>query len=198
MAFDSTGLGPAGFPPRFGLDFLETNVRTYVRLEEGAPDPAPGVYFFSLDAGSRLAVLGGRSLFGLPYYPAAIRCERRAGRIAYELRRRGADDVRLSARYEVEGPPALSRPGSLEEFLIERYRFHVRRGPVVQTVQVRHAPYPVHRARILDLEQTLFAAARLAAPAGRPLAHFSPGVVAEFIHPSFRRAGRATERDRGH
>ncbi|HUP01277.1 MAG TPA: DUF2071 domain-containing protein, partial [Gemmatimonadota bacterium] len=41
VAFDSTRLRPVGASERLGLDFPETNVRTYVRLEEGAPDPAP-------------------------------------------------------------------------------------------------------------------------------------------------------------
>ena len=35
-----------------------------------------GVWFFSLDAASRLAVAGARLGFGLPYLDARIRCER--------------------------------------------------------------------------------------------------------------------------
>ena len=44
-----------------GLEFLETNVRTYVHRD----GREPGVYFFSLDAGSLAAVLGARAAFGL-------------------------------------------------------------------------------------------------------------------------------------
>src|SRR5262245_28331870 len=39
-------------PAALGLNFLETNLRTYIRLGERDP----GVYFFSLDASSRIAV----------------------------------------------------------------------------------------------------------------------------------------------
>src|SRR5579872_1671599 len=46
--------------------FPELNVRTYVRAPR---DPEkPGVFFFSLDAASLLAVLGARAGFGLPYF----------------------------------------------------------------------------------------------------------------------------------
>ncbi len=42
--------------------FPELNVRTYVTL-----DGQPGVFFFSLDAGSRLAVEAARLAYHLPY-----------------------------------------------------------------------------------------------------------------------------------
>lgn len=56
--------------PRFvpavpGLSaFPELNVRTYV-----VRDGKPGVWFFSLDAGNRLAVSIARTWFRLPYLP---------------------------------------------------------------------------------------------------------------------------------
>ena len=39
-----------------------------------------------------------------------------------------------------------------------------------------HGEWPLHRARVLRLEQDLLARAGLPAPAGDPLAHASPGV----------------------
>jgi uncharacterized protein YqjF (DUF2071 family) len=51
--------------PYGGLSFPELNVRTYVKLDE-----KPGVYFFSLDAGSVLAVFGARTFYALPYFYA--------------------------------------------------------------------------------------------------------------------------------
>src|SRR5690349_5654437 len=56
-----------GRPPWVG--FEETNVRTYGRL---AGDTR-GVYFFSLDAASLLAVIGARVALGLPYFWASAR-----------------------------------------------------------------------------------------------------------------------------
>ena len=69
------GARPAGVPEALSLDFLEANVRTYVRVD----GREPGVYFFSLDAASLIAVLGARLGLGLPYFPARMRARRRGG-----------------------------------------------------------------------------------------------------------------------
>ena len=62
IPFHMTNVGPRGAPSLPGLSaFAELNVRTYVTL-----DDKPGVYFFSLDAASTLAVIGARAMFRLP------------------------------------------------------------------------------------------------------------------------------------
>jgi len=98
--------------------FLETNVRTYVSVEG-----KPGIYFFSLDAASRLAVTAARRLYRLPYFPAEMSTERRGDRISYSTRRTQLDAPRaeLRARYGPTGPRFTSKPGSIEHWLTERY-----------------------------------------------------------------------------
>jgi uncharacterized protein YqjF (DUF2071 family) len=60
--FFLSGLRPRFLPPIPGASrFLETNVRTYVRR-----GGRRGIYFFSLDATSRLAVTGARILTTCP------------------------------------------------------------------------------------------------------------------------------------
>src|SRR5262249_29684602 len=54
---------PSTRPP-FAPPFHEVNVRTYVH--RAGRDP--GVWFFSLDAASRLAVAGARIAYRLPYF----------------------------------------------------------------------------------------------------------------------------------
>ena len=49
--------------------FPELNVRTYVTR-----DGKPGIWFFSLDAGSTLAVEGAKRLYRLPYHRARMTC----------------------------------------------------------------------------------------------------------------------------
>jgi uncharacterized protein YqjF (DUF2071 family) len=67
VAFTMTGVRPRGLPAVPGLSrFHETNLRTYVRVA----DRDAGVWFFSLDAGSAVAVRLARSLFHLPYHDA--------------------------------------------------------------------------------------------------------------------------------
>src|SRR4051794_5637104 len=69
--FTMWDIRPAFFPAIPGISTShELNVRTYVHL-----DGVPGVWFFSLDAGNALAVLGARLFFGLPYYDARMKLD---------------------------------------------------------------------------------------------------------------------------
>ena len=64
VPFTMTGVRPVWAPAVPGLsDFHEVNVRTYVH-KDGRD---PGVWFLSLDASSRLAVLVARATYHLPY-----------------------------------------------------------------------------------------------------------------------------------
>jgi len=57
---------PRGLPTL--SHFPELNCRTYVVHRD-----KPGIFFFSLDAGSRLAVWGARKFFLLPYFYAEMK-----------------------------------------------------------------------------------------------------------------------------
>ena len=84
-----TNVAPRGVPSLPWIsEFPELNVRTYVRV-----DGKPGVYFFSLDAGSTLAVQAARSLLNLPYYPAAMSVSSNVDEIRYDSRRRHGGDA---------------------------------------------------------------------------------------------------------
>ena len=111
--------------PRFspavpGLSaFPELNLRTYVTHED-----KPGVYFFSLDAHNPIAVRLARATFGLPYFDAEMSCETsKDGEVRYRSVRthKGAPGARFAASYRPSGEPYESGPGTLENFLTERY-----------------------------------------------------------------------------
>jgi hypothetical protein len=63
--------------------FLETNVRTYVHRD----GQDPGVWFYSLDAQSRLACLAARTWYGLPYWVAEMTYEESGDRRLYQGQR---------------------------------------------------------------------------------------------------------------
>src|SRR5690606_7514720 len=64
VPFTMTGVRPVLTPSiPFVSSFHETNLRTYVHVE----GRDPGVWFFSLDAASTLAVIGARAALSLPY-----------------------------------------------------------------------------------------------------------------------------------
>ncbi|PYN87620.1 MAG: hypothetical protein DMD87_13080 [Candidatus Rokuibacteriota bacterium] len=163
---------PASAPAALATRFLETNLRTYVR----APDGEPGIYFFSLEASSLLAVAAARLLFGLPYFPAAMSTRREGSSIDYVSRRRGARDTVVEVTWSVDGATAPAAPGTRDHFLIERYSLYVTRRTGLYRGRVRHPPYPLHRAVVRRLRQTVVRAAGLPEPTQPPFCHCSPGV----------------------
>src|SRR5262245_12071967 len=67
VPFDMTNVAPRFVPAIPGISaFPELNVRTYV-----TKGGKPGVYFFSLDAESAVAVALARALLHLPYFTAS-------------------------------------------------------------------------------------------------------------------------------
>lgn len=164
---------PRWLPPFLALDFLECNVRTYVIYED-----KPGVYFFSLDASSRLAVWAARLGWSLPYYYAEMSESMPAGQIHYCVDR--DETAGLDVTYRVTSDLGPSEPGSPEYFFLERYLLFSLRDGVVRCGQVHHCPYPVYGAELLSVDETLIAAADLPDTIDPPpFVHWSPGVDVE-------------------
>jgi uncharacterized protein YqjF (DUF2071 family) len=170
---------PVGAPRALATRFLETNLRTYVR----GPDGEPGIYFFSLEASSRLAVVAARLLFGLPYFPAVMSMRRRASLVEYSSQRRGAPGFRVEVSWSIGDPVAAPGAGTRDHFLVERYSFYVARRERLYRGRVRHLPYPLRRATIERLFQTLSDAATLPTPGEPALCHYSPGVDVDVFWP---------------
>jgi len=174
VAFRMVGTRPAIAPWRPILAPIpELNVRTYVRARG-----VPGVWFLSLDASSPFFVSAGRALFGLPYRLARMTAITDGSRTHYVSSRR---DACFAAAYEPCGAVRLARPGSLEHFLVERYRlFSLRRGRLI-TATVTHEPWPLQPAAArLDLNRM---APRGLDFRGEPLLHFARSVAARISLP---------------
>lgn len=164
-----TGPRWRGLPP-----IPELNVRTYVRV-----DDVPGVWFLTLDTNSPLFVTIGRALYGLRYRLAHMAAVADGEAVHYLS---SAGDAAFSSTFAPTGPPAPAPPGSLEEFLVERYRlFAQRRGRMI-TAQVAHEPWPLQPARA-DIRLNRMAPGGLAFR-GEPLLHFCRGVNALISAPA--------------
>lgn len=172
VPFEVRGLRARWLPAMRGLsDFPELNVRTYVTI-----DGKPGVYFFSLDAASTLAVLGARTAFHLNYYRALMSVRRGPAGIEFLSRRtdrRGAH-ADFSARYRGNGKGTRAEAGTLEYFLVERYCLYaVSPSARVYRLEIHHKPWLLQPAEA-ELDATsLLNAANLPRPADRPLLHFA-------------------------
>jgi uncharacterized protein YqjF (DUF2071 family) len=146
VPFRMSGVRPRGTPSIPGLSaFPELNLRTYVRGGGHS-----GVWFFSLDAASRVAVRVARATFHLPYFDAEMACEVGTdGVVDYRSRRvhRGVVPAELRCRYRPTGGVFRSQPGTLEHWLTERYCLFAAdcRGRVYRG-DIAHEPWPLQPA----------------------------------------------------
>ncbi len=168
VPFRMTDIRPIGLPVIPVLsETLELNVRTYTTV-----GGVPGVYFFSLDASSKLAVRIARRFFHLPYFDAAMSCETSGNSFVYRSRRTGSELV-CDVDYAPTGPIFHSAPGSLDYFLTERYSLYTTgRNAQLYRGRIRHPPWPLQPAEAHFFGNSVAAPLALAL-SGQPLLHFS-------------------------
>jgi len=144
VPFHMTNVAPRGVPSLpWVSEFAELNVRTYVRVKD-----RPGIYFFSLDAGSALAVQAARTLFNLPYYTATMHVGRTgSGAVEYSSSRASMPPGDLRATYEPTGAAFKPVERSLEYFLTERYcLYNVDRSGKPYRLDIHHPPWSLQVA----------------------------------------------------
>jgi uncharacterized protein YqjF (DUF2071 family) len=151
--------------------FPELNVRTYVTV-----GGRPGIYFFSLDAGSPLAVVAARRFYRLPYFRARMTIERTEGAVNYSSERSDSADGPAAAfrgSYRPVGPTSRAVPGSREHWLTERYCLYtLDESRRVLRGEIHHPPWPLQHAEATLEENSM--AAGLGIPLdGQPLLHYA-------------------------
>ena len=167
-----------GSPPVPYLgSFVEVNVRLYAVDELGRR----GVVFVTLDASRLAAVLAARALFALPYVWASTTLERPAP-LEFDYRARRHLDRAASTRIIARATTEPVVGDDLADFLTARWAlFTAVRG---RTIRLRnhHEPWPLVRAELLQLDDTLLASAGFAELAGRTpdSVLYSPGVTTRF------------------
>jgi uncharacterized protein len=169
--FHMTRVRPRFVPVVPGLSaFPELNVRTYVTVSG-----KPGVYFFSLDAASRLAVWAARATYRLPYYFASMEVKEQDGFFHYRSARADGKAL-LQARYRPVKSVVLRAPGTLEHWLTERYCLYTVERSSVFRAEIHHEPWPLQDAEARVEENTMGSAAGITLPAISPLLHFAKKV----------------------
>ena len=168
VPFWMSGVRARGMPaiPRLSR-FPELNVRTYVTHGD-----KPGVYFFSLDAGSHLAVWGARALYHLPYFYADMKSKNADGEIEYRSLRRGAQ-AEFRGHYRPSSTVKLRPSGTLEHWLTERFCLYTVHCGKRYRGEIHHAPWPLQDASAEIETNTMASAAGIHLPATKPLLHFS-------------------------
>ena len=141
--FRLTNFRLRGMLPIPGLNsFLELNVRTYVVAGD-----RPGIWFFSLDASSQLAVDLARRTYKLPYFRARMSMTRRSDAIDYECARVAEPGRVFSGSYRPAGAAVAPADGSLESFLTERYCLYTTdEAGVLYRAEIHHEPWALQPA----------------------------------------------------
>lgn len=177
IALRMTGVRPVLAPPIPGLSsFLQINVRTYVRKNGHS-----GVYFFSLDATSPVAVWLGRTFLDLPYFRARVHTAREDHmiRIAAKRIHQGARPATFACTWSPDLAPLGADEIELARFLTERYRLFAVRNGRVFSFSIWHGPWQLRRAGVSELRSTMLQAAGLPAPVGEPFIHHADALAVE-------------------
>lgn len=172
VAFKNRDLRARGLPQWAGFDLPELNLRTYVTHKK-----EPGIFFLSMDADGIFSVAGASIFFQLPYYRAKIDMVSHGGGHRFESQRRhlGKPRARFRAQYRGVGEEQGLKPGSLDEFLLERYRLYTSTPFGLAHLEVEHEPWRVQDADVEIEENTLFKAAGLRPSKNEPVCHFATG-----------------------
>jgi hypothetical protein len=154
--------------------FCETNIRTYVRDREGRS----GIWFFSLDAARLGAVIAARASYRLPYFWSRMRLGARGSEIAYQCRRRwpNPQSATSGVRVRIGEPFTASELDERDHFLTARWVLFSSAGDRTRFARAWHAPWQLHRADVVDVDDRLIIAAGLPSPQEDPIVHYSPGV----------------------
>ena len=172
VPFRMTGVRPRCLPALPALSaFPEINVRTYVTTPGRS-----GVWFFSLDAASRLAVRAARFWYGLPYYDARMRVEQEGEAVHYHSTRthRRAAAATFEASYTPSGAVSHTSPGTLEHWLTARYCLYaVDRHGRAGYGDIHHAPWPLQDASAEVRSNTMAMPLHVELPCTQPVLHFA-------------------------
>ncbi|GIF05204.1 YqjF family protein [Actinoplanes siamensis] len=173
-----------GFLGGFGVPYLGTFCETNVRLYSVDGEGRRAVVFRSLEAERLLPVLVARVSLRLPYMWARMRLTREGDELSYVSRRRWPGPRPATNRMRIRIGDPLAEPTALEHFLTARWGLHTRAWGRTRHLANEHPRWPLRRATLLDLDDTLLAAAGLpgidAAPAS---VLYSPGVPVIFGPP---------------
>ena len=172
VPFEMRGVRIRGLPSiPTATNFPELNVRTYV-THKGHP----GVWFFSLDAESWLAVVGARAATGLPYHHADMKVSLGSdGSVSYEsLRTNMLPEARFHATYKPHGNVFRATPGTFEHWCTQRltlYSQHQMR--TLLRLDIEHEPWPLQRATVEIATNTMAQASNIQLPGAPPHALFA-------------------------
>lgn len=194
LALENVSVAPGSLsvPRPLRRGFPQLNLRTYVEYGD-----TTGVYFLSLDSGSRAGAAVGRRLFGLPFQPARGRISRTDDTVRFTSRREVDDGptAAFQARYRPDGKPYTAAPDTVESFCIERFRYLFPASDATRSLpgvgdddrvvvgRIGREPWTLRPVDATVRTNTLFDAAGLPEPEAGPELRYSPGFEMDVLRP---------------
>lgn len=160
-----------------GLSTLnEVNLRTYVRCRD-----KPGICFLSIHADNRWAIRVARGLTPLPYHEARIRYREAAAGFSFECTNVSVPECRLALEFQPGGGLRQPLNGSLDCWLLERYRLFIAgQRQRLQMAEVVHPSWHFQEAETAILANTVGSPFGLDLSRPPDAIHFAPGVRTRF------------------
>ena len=177
IPFSMRGIGIPRLPsiPYLG-SFPEVNVRTYVKR-----NGVPGVWFFSLDINRMLPTVVARTTYKLPYCFGSVSHMREDNDVYTTVRRRwprvrsGSATPRTSIHVRIG--EHIATPTDFDVFVSARWGLYLFAGrETLRYAPVEHPTWPLQRASVVSLDDSLIRAVGLPEPTSEPHALFSSGV----------------------
>lgn len=149
--------------------FPELNVRTYVKYKDKA-----GVWFFSLDAASWLAVWIARLTYRLPYFHANMSIEQQDDTITYKSTRthRNSTQAEFHTIYRPTAPVNNYANDSLDRWLSDRYVLYAGNHKQVYVGHINHIQWGLQPAEAEFVQDDMAKAAGIPLLDTQPLLHY--------------------------
>jgi uncharacterized protein YqjF (DUF2071 family) len=168
-----------------GIPYLGTFCETNVRLYSVDAHGRRAVVFRSLEAARLIPVITAQLTLRLPYKWARMRLDKTGDVVRYTSRRRWPGPLPAANAMAVRIGAPIEAPTPLEHFVTARWGLHTRAWGRTLHLPNEHPRWPLHRADLLDLDDSLIPATGLPAPSGPPASVlYSPGVPVTFGAPS--------------
>ncbi|MFC6602234.1 YqjF family protein [Ectobacillus funiculus] len=164
------GISAVSLTPKFP----EINVRTYVKYEG-----KPGIYFMSIDVENWASLKIAKRWYRLPYHSAQISFQKEGQTFHFHSTRKGNANTPISfkGKYAPVSEIYFPKKGTVDHWLTERYCLYSSNDGVnIYCGEIHHRPWPLQKAAIEIVRNTLFTAFHFDLSEVKPIAHFSTGV----------------------
>ncbi|MGM7723666.1 YqjF family protein [Metabacillus sp. Hm71] len=154
--------------------FPEINVRTYVTC-----NGKPGIYFMSIDVENWASLKIAKNWYHLPYHSAEISFRKEGQTFHCHSIRKGNESAPISfmGKYVPVSEVYCPKEGTLDHWLTERYcMYSSKKGVNIFCGDIHHRPWPLQKAEVEVVKNTLFTPYQFDLSEVTPIAHFSTGV----------------------